>query len=48
MDVVRGEMVEAELNRLIEKRAALEDPAAKEELWVVYGDEGGGASYERL
>jgi len=27
-------MVEAELNRLIEKRAALEDPEAKEELWV--------------
>jgi hypothetical protein len=34
MDVAHGEMVEAELNRLIEKRAALEDPEAKEELWV--------------
>jgi hypothetical protein len=29
-----GEIVEAELDRLIEKRAALEDPEAKEELWV--------------
>ncbi len=26
--------MEAELNRLIEKRAVLEDPEAKEELWV--------------
>ena len=33
MDVAQGELVEAELNRLIEKRAALEDPEAKEELW---------------
>ena len=34
MDVMRGEIVEAELNRLIEKRATLEVPEAKEELWV--------------
>jgi hypothetical protein len=34
MDITRGEMVEAELDRLIEKRAALEDPEAKEALWV--------------
>jgi hypothetical protein len=33
MDVAHGEIVEAELNRLIEKRAALEDPEANEELW---------------
>jgi hypothetical protein len=33
MDVAHGEMVEAELNRLIEKRAALEDPEAKDALW---------------
>jgi hypothetical protein len=33
MDVAQGEMMEAELNRLIEKRAVLEDPEAKEELW---------------
>ncbi len=33
MDVAHGEMVEAELTRLIEKRAAVEDPEAKEELW---------------
>jgi hypothetical protein len=33
VDIARGEMVEAEVNRLIEKRAALEDPEAKEELW---------------
>jgi hypothetical protein len=29
-----GEAVEAELDAFIEKRAALEDPEAKEELWV--------------
>ncbi len=34
MDVAHGEMVEAELTRLIEKRAALEDPEAKEALWL--------------
>jgi hypothetical protein len=34
MDVAHGEMVEAELNRLIEKRAVLEDPEPNEELWV--------------
>jgi hypothetical protein len=34
MDVAQGEMVEAELTKLVEKRAALEDPEAKEELWV--------------
>jgi hypothetical protein len=34
MDVAQGEVMEAELNRLIEKRAVLEDPEAKEELWV--------------
>jgi hypothetical protein len=33
MDVAHGEAVEAELTRLIEKRAALEDPGAKEALW---------------
>jgi hypothetical protein len=33
-DVTRGEMVEAELNRLIEKRASREpDPDEPEELW---------------
>ena len=34
MDVAHGEIVEAELAAFIEKRAALEDPEAKEELWV--------------
>ncbi len=35
MDTVeRGEMVEKELDRLIEKRAAVEDPEAKEALWL--------------
>jgi hypothetical protein len=34
MDVAQGEMVEAELTKLVEKRAALEDPEAKEELRV--------------
>ena len=29
-----GEIVEAELDRLIEKRATVEDPEAKEELWM--------------
>jgi hypothetical protein len=34
VDVTRGEIVEAELDRLVEKRAALEDPEAKEALWL--------------
>jgi hypothetical protein len=34
LDVTRGELVEAELDRLIEKRAALEDPEAKDALWL--------------
>jgi hypothetical protein len=34
MDVTRGEMVEAELNRFIEKRSARKiDPDEQEELW---------------
>ncbi len=33
VSVSRGEATEAELDRLIEKRAALEDPEAKEALW---------------
>jgi hypothetical protein len=36
VDTTRGEMVEAELSRLIEKRASAdlaEDPDTKEELW---------------
>jgi hypothetical protein len=33
VNISHGEMVEAELNRLIEKRAALDDPEANEELW---------------
>ncbi len=35
MDVARGEMVEAELNRLIEKRSRKRDvdPEEREELW---------------
>jgi hypothetical protein len=34
VDTVRGEMVDSELDRLIEKRAAVEDPEAKEALWL--------------
>jgi hypothetical protein len=34
VDTVRGEMVDSELDRLIEKRAAVEDPEAKEVLWL--------------
>ena len=34
MDVARGELVEAELDRLIEKRSSKEmDPDEREELW---------------
>lgn len=34
MEIARGEMVEAELDRLIEKRASREpDPDEQEELW---------------
>lgn len=34
MEITRGEMVEAELDRLIEKRASREpDPDEQEELW---------------
>lgn len=34
MDVMRGEIVEAELDRLIEKRASRKpDPGEQEELW---------------
>jgi hypothetical protein len=34
MDIVRGELVEAELDRLIEKRSRREpDPDEREELW---------------
>ncbi len=34
MDVAHGEMVEKELDNLIRKRAALEDPEAKQALWL--------------
>ncbi len=33
MDVMRGETVDAELDRLIEKRSRIGDPEAVEELW---------------
>jgi hypothetical protein len=33
VDIAHGEMVEKDLDRLIEKRAAVEDPEAKEALW---------------
>ncbi len=34
MDTAHGEMVEKELDNLIRKRAALEDPDALDELWL--------------
>jgi hypothetical protein len=34
VDIAHGEMVEKELDRLIEKRAAVEDPEALDELWL--------------
>ena len=33
MDVMRGEMVEGELNRLIERRSRQKDPDEEHELW---------------
>ena len=44
MDIARGEMVEGELDRLIERRSRQKDPDEESELWKLMEDQPKGAA----